>query len=405
MTVATSVVVDDGRARRNVGVLFCLHAVLGGQMAIHIILGGLAGLLLASDPALATLPISVTVLTSMFTTAPASLYMGRFGRRLGFVTGAMAGGLGGGLCATALMVDSFAMLLGGSAFLGVYQAFQGYYRFAAADTASPAFKPKAISWVLAGGLVAALAGPEVVQVAGDALAPVPYAGAYAAVVAINLVGAVVALFLDIPIPVRRVKGTRAGRPMAEILRQPRVIVAMLCAMVAFALMSLVMTSTPLAMIGCGFSTDDAADVVRWHAFAMFAPSFFTGSIVARFGHLRVIAVGLVMLAVCGAVALTGIDLAQFYVALIALGIGWNFAFIGATSLLATAHTAEEQAKVQGLNDFLVFGLVTVASFSSGALLDAYGWDAVQIAMGPGLFVAGAAIVWLSMTRREGRPAD
>jgi len=399
MTVAASVTADDGRARRNVGVLFCLHAVLGAQMPIHIILGGLAGLELAADPALATLPISVTVLVTMLTTAAASLYMGRFGRRTGFVTGAVAGAVAGTLCATALVIGSFALLLAGAGCLGIYQAFQGYYRFAAADTASAAFKPKAISWVMAGGLVAALSGPEVVRLARDALAPVPYAGAYAAMVAINAVGAVVALFLDIPTPHRAVKGKRAGRPMGEILRQPRAIVAILCAMVSFALMSLVMTSTPLAMMACGFTVDDSADVVRWHAFAMFAPSFFTGAIIARFGHLRVLSAGMVLLGSCGVIALSGVDLTQFYLALILLGIGWNFGFIGATALLATTYAGEEQAKVQGLNDFLVFGLVTVASFSSGALLDSYGWEAVQIAMGPALLVAGLAIVWLSLRRQ------
>jgi MFS family permease len=334
----------------------------------------------------------------MLSTAPASLFMGRFGRRTGFITGAVAGAIAGALCATALSIESFALLLVGAAFLGVYQSFQQYFRFAAADTASPAFKPKAISLVLAGGLIAALGGPEVVRLARDALLPVPYAGAYLAMVGINVVGAVITLFLDIPTPHRPVKGTRAGRPMGEILRQPHTIVAMLCAMVAFALMSLVMTSTPLAMAACGFTVDDSADVVRWHAFAMFAPSFFTGSIIARFGQIRVISVGLVLLGVCGVVALTGVDLAQFYIALITLGIGWNFAFIGATSLLASTHTLEEQAKVQGLNDFLVFGLVTIASFSSGALLDAYGWETVQYAMGPALIVAGAAIIWLILRR-------
>ena len=400
MAIATSIEADDGRAKRNVGVLFLTHAVLGSQMPIHIILGGLAGATLSPDPALATLPISVMVLASMFTAAPASLYMGRVGRKFGFLTGSVAGAIGGALCMQALMVGSFELLIVGTAFAGIYQSFQGFYRFAAADTATQAFKPKAISWVLAGGLIAALVGPEILQHTRDYFAPVPFAGAYAAMLAINAVGAGVLIFLDIPTPPRRARNERAGRPLGEIIRQPTVFIAILCGMIAFALMSLVMTSTSLAMVTCGFSPDDAADVVRWHAFAMFAPSFFTGSIIARFGQLKVIAVGLVLLASCGAVALTGIDLTQFYVALILLGIGWNFAFIGATSLLATAHAPEEQAKVQGLNDFLVFGLVSVASFSSGALLNAHGWDAVQYAMGPALLIAGGAVIWLSIRNRR-----
>jgi len=401
MAIATEAdAIGDGRARRNVGVLFLAHAILGSQMPINIILGGLAGLHLAPDPALATLPISCVVLMSMFTAAPASLYMGRFGRKTGFLTGAVAGSLGGLLSAYSLIVGDFGLLLLGAGFTGIYQSFQGYYRFAAADTASPAFKPKAISWVLAGGLLAALIGPEVLTWTRDYFDPVPYAGAYAAAVLINLVGVMVLLFLDIPAPPRRVKGVRAGRPFGEILRQPRVYVAIIVAMVTYSLMNLVMTSTPLAMVGCGFTADHAADVVRWHAVAMFAPSFFTGSIIARFGHVKVIAVGLVLLAGCGAVALSGIDLTEFYVALILLGIGWNFGFIGATSLLASGHHPDEQAKVQGLNDFLVFGLVTIASFSSGALLHAYGWYAVQYAMAPALMIAGAAIIWLSVGKRR-----
>ena len=399
MVVVTSAGSDDRRAKRNVGVLFLVHAILGAQMPMHIILGGLAGATLAPDPALATLPISIMVLASMCTAAPASLFMGRVGRKFGFLTGSVAGAIGGGLCMQALMIGSFELLVIGGAFAGIYQSFQGFYRFAAADTASPAFKPKAISWVLAGGLIAALLGPEILQHTRDYFAPVPFAGAYAAMLAVNALGAIVLLFLDIPTPPKRMKGTRAGRPLSQIVRQPPVFIAMLCGMITFALMSLVMTSTSLAMVTCGFSPDDAADVVRWHAFAMFAPSFFTGSIIARFGQLKVIAVGLLLLASCGVVALSGIDLAQFYIALILLGIGWNFAFIGATSLLASAHTPEEQAKVQGLNDFLVFGLVSVASFSSGALLNAYGWDAVQYAMGPALLVAGVAIAWLAATKK------
>jgi predicted MFS family arabinose efflux permease len=393
---------DDRRAKRNVAVLFFAQATLGAQLPIHIILGGLAGAELADNRALATLPISLTVLVSMCTALPASYLMGRFGRRAGFLIGALCGSLGGALSAWALLADSFELLLAGAAFTGIYQSVQGFYRFAAADTASEAFKPKAISWVLAGGLVAALVGPEIVRATGDVFSRAPYAGAYAAVVIINIVGALSFAFLDIPAPARGPAGALAGRPIMEILRQPRAIVAVLCAMISYAMMALVMTSTPLAMLGHGFSSDHAADVVRWHVLAMFGPSFFTGSLVARFGHLRVIGVGLVLLGACGIVALAGVAIENFYLALIALGVGWNFGFIGATSLLATTHTAIEQAKIQGLNDFLVLGLVTVASFGSGALLNLYGWSTVQLAMAPALLVACVAVVWLALTKRPDR---
>jgi predicted MFS family arabinose efflux permease len=391
---------NDRRARRNVAVLFSAQAILGAQLPINIIIAGLAGAVLADNRALATLPISVMVLVSMFTALPASHFMGRFGRRAGFLVGALAGGVGGLLSAQALLGDSFGLLLVGAGFTGIYQSIQGFFRFAAADTAAPAFKPKAISWVMAGGLISALIGPEIVRAVGDYFAPVPYAGAYAAVVFVNIIGAGIVGLLDIPTPPRKMKGAVAGRPILEILTQPRTTVAILCAMIAYAMMTLVMTSTPLAMLDHGFTADHAADVVRWHVLAMFAPSFFTGTLITRFGHLRVIAAGLLLLAICSLIALTGTELHHFYLALIALGLGWNFGFIGGTSLLATTHTVEEQAKVQGINDFLILGLVTLASFASGALLSYSGWEMVQLAMAPALLVAAAALMTLVISERR-----
>jgi len=390
---------DDRRAKRNVAVLFFAQATVGAQLPINLILGGLAGAVLAENVALATLPLSMMVLAAMFTAPVASHFMGYFGRRTGFLTGVIAGAVGGALSAWAVFIGSFELLLVGTACTGIYQGFQGFYRFAAADTASDAFKPKAISWVLAGGLVSAILGPEVVQMTSDSFAGVPFAGAYVAVVAISLVGGIGLLFLEIPAPARREKGAPSGRSLGEILRQPQAITAILCGMISYALMALVMTSTPLALIDYGFSSNQAADVVRWHALAMYAPSFVTGSLISRFGHLRVITTGLVLFGASGATALSGVELPQFYLALVALGLGWNFSFIGATSLLATAHTLDARAKVQGLNDFLVFGLVATASFSSGALLSLYGWATVQFAMAPGLLVAGAALCWLSVQAR------
>ena len=392
--------INDRLAKRNVAILAYAQAVLGSQLAIQIILGGLAGAYLASDPSLATLPISITVLVSMFTAPAASLFMGRFGRRAGFLLGAFGGAVGGALSAWALMIGSFDLLLAGAACTGAYQASQGFFRFAAADTASEGFKPKAISWVLAGGLASAFIGPEVVHASSGFLAPIPYAGAYAIVVIINAAGAAGLLFLRIPAPERTSGGVTSGRPLAEIFRQPTVIVAVLCAMVSYALMSLVMTATPLAMVHHGYTADHAADVVRFHVLAMFAPSFITGSLIVRFGNAKIIAVGLTLLATCGVIAIAGVELVNFYLALIALGVGWNFGFIGATSLLATAHTGEERAKVQGLNDFLVFGLVAVASFSSGALLSGFGWPTVQYAMIPALTVAAIALGWFFFVRSK-----
>lgn len=395
---------DEARAKRNVAVLVFANAILGSQLAINIIVAGLAGAMLAEDPGLATLPISIVVVGSLLTAPLMSLFMGRFGRRPGFLLSVLAAAVASALCATALFVGSFGLFLAGSALLGVYQATQGFFRFAATDTASESFKPKAISWVLVGGLLSAFLGPYIIRATSETIGGVPYASAYLAMIGLNVVGAAGLAFLDIPLPRRTAKAAATGRPLAVIAGQPAFVVAVLSAMVGFSAMSLVMTSTPLAMVGHGFTPGHATDVVQWHIVAMFAPSFFTGSVIARFGRLPVIATGLLLLGGCGAIALAGVDLHHFYLALIALGLGWNFAYIGATSLLGTTHTREEQAKVQGLNDFLVLGLVAVGSFGSGALLDAFGWNAVQYAMAPALVLALAGVAWLGLTsRRAARP--
>ena len=387
-------------AKRNVVILFLAQAIIGAQAPMHIVIGGLAGALLANNAALATLPISVVVLVTMFMAPCISLLMGRFGRRSGFLLGAAAGACGALVVIRALYVESFALLMIGSACFGIMQAAQAFYRFAAADEVPDRVKPKAISLVLAGGLVSALLGPELVQRFGDTLAPVQFAGAYLAIIYLNAAGAVVLLFLRLPKPTRLPRGVTAGRPLGVICREPKVIGAVACAMISYAVMSLVMTSTPLAMIAHGFTSDHAADVVRWHVFAMFAPSFFTGFVIARIGHLPVVATGMALLALCSLIALAGVELQRFYLALIALGVGWNFGFIGATSLLATTHSRAEQAKVQGLNDFLVFGLVSLASFSSGALLNAFGWTAVQRVAIPCVGLAFVVVVGLAFARRR-----
>ena len=391
---------------RNVWVLVAAQAIMGAQMPVVFVLGGLAGQMLAENKLFATLPISVIIVASMFSAPVLSGMMGRFGRRAGFVTGALAGAIGAAISVAALYQGSFGLLVLGHALTGIYMSAQGFYRFAATDTASDALRPKAISWVMAGGLGAAFIGPQVVIHFGGALAPVPFAGAYAALVVINLIGIGLILALDAPRPPRRPAGAPSGRPLSQIVRQPRVYTAIICGMVSYALMNLMMTSTPLAVVGCGFTTDDAAHVVQWHVVAMFAPSFFTGNLIARFGAERIVATGLALLFAAGLVALSGVALWQFYTALVLLGLGWNFGFIGATAMLTSAHAPEERAKVQGLNDFLVFGLVAVASFSSGGLLNGIGaqdvlvgWAAVNIAMVPFLVLAGAVLLVYVLRRR------
>jgi len=395
---------DDTRAKRNVAVLVAAQALLGSQITMIFVVGGLAGLMIAPTPALATLPISLIVFGSMTTAPWLSAVMQRFGRKAGFLTGAIGGACGSIVAGYGLYIDSFPVFLVGSYMTGIYMSAQGFYRFAAADTASEAFRPKAISYVMAGGLISALIGPQMVKVTSE-MWVIPFLGTYAVALAINLIGMMLFFFLDLPKPAAPKPGAATGRSRMGLLRDPKIAVAVICGMVSYALMNLMMTSTPLAVVGCGFSTGNAADVVSAHVIAMFAPSFVTGHLIARFGAMRIVAIGLFLLAGAGAVALTGMELYQFFGALVLLGIGWNFGFIGATALLTEAHAPEERGRVQGMNDFLVFGCVTVASLASGLLMysgETYveGWTAVNLAMAPFLMLAGGALIWLALKPRE-----
>ncbi|WP_424967636.1 MFS transporter [Dinoroseobacter sp. S375] len=400
MTMLTETApMDDARAKRNVAVLVAAQAFLGSQITMIFVIGGLAGQMLTPHPCLATLPISLIVFGSMATAPWLSAVMQRFGRRTGFVIGALGGALGSIIGAMGLATGNFWIFLLGSFLTGSYMSAQGFYRFAAADTASEGFRPKAISYVMAGGLVSALIGPQLVKVTTD-LFVVPFLGTYLVALAINLIGIGLFFFLDIPKPASAKKGPEGGRTRREMLRDPVIVTAIICAMVAYALMNLVMTSTPLAVVGCGFTTGNAADVVSLHVIAMFAPSFFTGHLINRFGVEKIVATGLLILGAGGAVALSGVALGNFFVALALLGVGWNFGFIGATTMLASAHSAGERGRIQGLNDAIVFGCVTMASLASGGLMNCSGgdvvagWTAVNLAMAPLLALAGGALIWL-----------
>ena len=395
----------DSTAKRNVLVLVAAQAILGAQMPMIFTVAGLAGQSLAPNACWATLPISAAVIGSMLTATPISAFMQRHGRRAGFAIGAAGGAIGGALGAFALLQQSFALFVVAALFTGIYMSAQGFYRFAAADTASDAYRPKAISLVMAGGLLSAVFGPQLVKLTAEAMV-IPFLATYLAVMALNLVGVFLFLLLDIPKPRPAATGAPTGRSRAELIRSPRIAVAMICATVSYALMNLVMTSSPLAVVGCGFTKGNAADVVTGHVLAMYAPSFFTGHLIARFGAERIVATGLVILATAGAVAIAGVDLANFFVALILLGIGWNFGFIGATSMLTAQQAPEEKGRLQGLNDLVVFGGVTFASFSSGGLMNCSGgsvqagWQAVNFAMLPFLVLTGGALIWLAL-----RPQD
>ena len=396
---------SDAVAKKNVAILVLAQAILGAQMPMIFTIGGLAGQSLAANPCFATLPISLIVGGSMLAATPISAIMQRWGRRAGFFVGAAFGAVGGLVGAYGLYLGSFPIFLLGSLLTGVYMSAHGFYRFAAADTASDAFRPKAISYVMAGGLAAAIIGPQIVKATSQAFV-IPFLGTYLAVIAVNVLGAALFLFLDIPKPPAPTEDGPKGRSRMELLKTPVIAVAVICAMVSYALMNLVMTSTPLAVVGCGFTEGNAADVVTWHVLAMYVPSFFTGHLIARFGVEKIVAAGLVILAGAGAVALQGVELENFFIALVLLGIGWNFGFIGATTMLAGAHESYERGRMQGLNDLLVFGGVTMASLASGGLMNcsggnpADGWSAVNMAMAPFLVLAGGALMWLVLRPKE-----
>jgi MFS family permease len=395
----------DATARRNVLVLVAAQAILGAQMPMIFTFGGLAGQSLASNRCFATLPITMIVIGSMLMATPLSALMQRYGRRAGFVVGTLGGAAGAGLSAYGLMQSSFVLLCAGSLLTGIYMSAQGFYRFAAADTASDAFRPKAISYVMAGGLLSAVIGPQLGAATVDALV-VPFAGVYLSVVALNLIGMFMFGLLDIPKPRMPQIGDALGRSRMALLKTPRIVVAVIVATVSYALMNLVMTSTPLAVVGCGFDKNDAGHVVTAHVLAMYAPSFITGHVIARIGVERVMTIGLVILAMAGVVAVAGVDLMNFFVALVFVGVGWNFGFIGATTMLTGAVKPEERGRMQGLNDLIVFGGVTLASLSSGGLMNCSGgsvqagWQLVNIAMLPFLVLAGGALIWLWMQPKE-----
>lgn len=380
--------------------MIAAQAVLGAQMPMLFIVAGLAGQSFSINICWATLPISLIVFGSMTTAPWLSSLMQNYGRRLGFIIGTLGGAVGGLLGAYALFIGSFPLFLLASYFTGIYMSAQAFLRFAAIDTASEEFRPKAISYLMAAGLIPAIVGPQLVKLTSDAYA-VPFMGVYLSVVAINLIGSLLFLFLKIPLPEKLSATNHSGRSRLKLLQSPKILVSIICAMVSYALMNLVMTSTPLAVVGCGYSQSNAADVVMMHVLGMFIPSFFTGHLITRYGAPRIVSIGLIILGGAGISNIAGVELINFYIGLILLGIGWNFGFIGATTMLALAHEPNERGAVQGMNDFFVFGFVTIASLASGSLMNCSGgtslegWTSVNIAMLPFLLLAGGSLVWIS----------
>jgi MFS family permease len=395
----------DRQARRTAIILAASQAIVGSAAPIAFSLGGLAGYyLLDADKSLATLPVTGFTVGVAVGAIPAAAIIKRIGQRAGFLTGTGVTALGGAIATLGLFEASFWLFGLGLLALGLGGAFVQQFRFAAADNAPPAFKARAISFVLAGGVVTAILGPQVVIFTRDMLAPVMFAGAFVSIMALAALGAAFLAFLrprDDSAALSMAE-QQPARPLGEIVRQPLFAIGLLCAVGSYALMSFVMTGAPLAMVGCGFTPDDATLGISWHVMAMFGPSFFTGRLIARFGRETIVASGLLLLVGCALVALSGIQLWQFWTALILLGLGWNFAFIGATAMVADAYRPSEKGKVQGFHDFVLFGFVALASFLSGVVYTNWGWEALNWIIFPVvvLCLAGLGLLVFVLPRRD-----
>jgi MFS family permease len=383
---------------RDVALLACCQALLLVNNAALIAMNGLVGYALADNKAFATLGVTTYVLGSALAAMPASLWMGRVGRRRGFMAGALIGAAGSAICALALASSSFLLFCVGTGVIGVYTAFGFHYRFAAAEVAAPSFKAKAISLVLAGGIAGGFLGPEASRIAKDAFA-VPFLGSFLVISAIAIGAFIVQSFVRVPAP-QATDGGSAGRPLATIARQPIFIVAALSAALGYGVMNLLMTATPLAMNFCNHPYSAAAFVIEWHVVGMYAPGFVTGTLIKRFGVLNVIIAGAVLQAACVAVALSGNHVGHFWAALVLLGVGWNLMYTGGTTLLTEAYTPAEKARTQGLNDFCVFAVMGVSSFASGVLVNAAGWETMNAGALPFIAAVAIAASWFAMTRRR-----
>ena len=394
----------DRLAKRNALVLAAGQALAGANNTVIVATGSILGVMMAPDKSLATLPVSAMVLGIWAGTLPLGFLAKRYGRRTAYASFAACGALAGLIGYLAITRASFWLYLVATFFGGLYAASHMSYRFGAADTASKDFKPKAVAWVMAGGLFAAILGPQLVIFTKDLMPPYLFAVSYIGQGAFAvLAGLIILMFFRAPGAVEEHSTGRRGRPLGEIMRQPRLIVAVVCGVASYALMNLMMTAAPLAMYDCGHSVTDAALGIQWHVFAMYAPSFFAGSLILRFGVARVTAAGLIILALSAVVGLAGITVAHFWTALILLGVGWNFAFVGATTMVVDCHRPEERNKVQAFNDFLIFGTMAGGSFVSGSMLAHYGWYLVNVVMFPVVAVAGAMLIWLTLRERV-RPA-
>ena len=385
---------------KNIWLLAGMQSLMMSGNTLMVTTSALVGFSLATDKSLATLPLAMQFLATMLVTIPASFVMKRHGRRMGFLLGTILGITGAMLLAVAIYQHSFWLFVLGASLIGMFNGFGVYYRFAAVDAADDDYKSRAISYVMAGGVIAALVGPNLANWTLE-WSRLPFAGSYLALCGIYLLSILALPFLRIPQPTE-VEQQAKGRPLRQIIRQPVFIVALLGAMLGYGVMSLVMTATPLAMKHSQISFSDIAMVIQWHVLGMFAPSFFTGHLIRYFGVLRIMLAGVLLYVVTVATNLNGTGLWDYWLALLLLGVGWNFLYVGGTTLLTESYRPEEKAKVQALNDFMIFTTVTLTSVSAGVLQYYFGWQVVNMGVMPILLIILVAILWLMMQRRKER---
>ncbi|MCW5625094.1 MAG: MFS transporter [Burkholderiales bacterium] len=385
------------QAVRQVAALsICQGLVVINNIAL-VALSSLVGYLLASNKAWSTLPATAYLLGGALTTFPLSFFMKRHGRRAGFLLGAAAGAVGGALCTWGIVIHSFTLFCVGALISGVYSAAGGFYRFAAADATAAAFRSRAISFVLAGGMIGGILGPEASKYTRN-LTATPYAGAYGMLIVFVAMAAAILFFVKLPMP-NQAEHHGPRRPLKRIARQPVFVVACLGAVTSYAVMNLLMGATPLAMDLCGLSFSASTFVIESHILGMFVPALFAGWLVHRFGALTIMGAGIALFIVCVAIALSGQTTLHFWLSSTLQGVGWCFLYVGATTLLAEAHTPAEKAETQGLNDLCIFVVMVAFSLVSGAILARLGWSALNLAALPLLLVTGAAVLWLIHTRR------
>ncbi|MFO1281357.1 MAG: MFS transporter [Burkholderiales bacterium] len=388
---------------RTLALLAVCQGLLLGNGSGLVSMNGLVGHDLSDVKELATLGATTYVLGSAVATMPASLWMGRVGRRRGFMTGAVINVVGCAVAVFALSIRSFALFCAATAIMGIYNAIGLQYRFAAAEVAAPADRAKAISWVLAGGIAGGFLGPASTRFGRDWFAT-PFLGSFVILAALAVVALVVQSLVRVPPPTAEERRA-GGRPLAEIVRQPTFVVAVMSGALGYGIMNLLMVATPLAMDFCSHPYAQAALVIQWHVVGMYAPGLFTGSLIKRFGVLKVIVAGAAIVATCIGVALSGTTVAHFLVALTLLGVGWNFMYTGGTTLLTETYRPEEKARAQGANDFAVFTTMGVSSISSGALVSVAGWERMNLLALPVLAVIVGGAIWLAWLRRAPRPVS